>query len=270
MNQIADPNDLFAAASLRPDLCVEFFGLPGSGKTTIAHEVHAILARSNPELVFAPRLLRDEAGIAVRAAAKLRLVVSEVARKGTSTDEIRRTMAVRQPRFHDSLRAAFAVATVRSLYAKLRRRTLGAVLDQGLLQALWSVQLRAPDDEDCSALAAGMLNDAVFSGRFHVAVQTPQAVCIERLEARSSKHSRMQKAGTATDYHLWQKAELLRQSILGDLHAAYRTQGIPDLIIAVDGTADPAVTARKIVQDLLLIGPSQGLRRASPGQGAVA
>ena len=267
MNQIADPNELFAAASMRRDLCVDFFGLPGSGKTTIACELHAILARSNPDLVFAPRLLRDEASAARRAAAKLRLIVSEIGRNGASTTDLRRTMAIRQPHFRDSLRAAFTVATVRSLYANLQRRNLGAVLDQGMLQALWSVRLRATEEETCGALAAGILIDAVSSGRFHVAVQTPQAVCIERLEARVSKHSRMQKAGADTDYHLWWKAELLRQSIVNDLRAAYRTQRIADLIIVVDGTADPVTTAKKIAQDMLLIGPAQGLSRSTPAKG---
>ena len=35
-------------------LKIEFFGLPGSGKTTVAREVHAALARIHPDLIFAP------------------------------------------------------------------------------------------------------------------------------------------------------------------------------------------------------------------------
>lgn len=265
MNQISDPNALLATASLKPDFCVEFFGLPGSGKTTIAREVFAMLARRYPELIYAPRLLRDEAGTVVRTAAKLRLIVHEIARGGTWTEAIGRTIAIRQPHRRDSLRAAFTVATVGSLYANFQRRHLGAVLDQGLLQALWSVQLRARDDETCGALAIGMLKDAACSGRFHIAVETPREVCVARLQARLSKHSRMQDPGA--DQRLWDKAELLRQTILSDLRAANLRQGIPDRIFTIDGTADPRATAGLIAATLLQPEPAQGHSGSAPAQG---
>ena len=266
MNQISNTNELLATPGLGRDLCVEFFGLPGSGKTTIAQAVHAILSRGNPELIFAPRLLRDEAGAAVRAATKLRLILSEFVRSGTWSDAVGRTIAIRQPRLRDSLRAVLTIATVGSLNANLRRRRLGAVLDQGALQALWSVQLCAPHDEYFDALVAGVLDDAVLSRRLHVAVETPQKVCIERLETRISKHSRMQNAGTAKDLHVWENAELLRQAILGDLRAAYQRQSIPDRIFTVDGTADPVATARQIAAAVLQMGPAGGLQRSTPVQ----
>jgi RecA/RadA recombinase len=267
MNQHSDPDDLVALAGLRPQTCVEFFGLPGSGKTTIAREVHAILSRRNPEMVFAPQLLRDEAGAVARAAAKLRLIVAEVARNKGWTDAVSQTIAIRQPRVRDSLRAVLSVATVGSLYANFQRRNVSAVLDQGLLQALWSVQLKADNGQDFRSLVAGTLTEAASSPRIHVAVETPQQVCVARLGSRVSKHSRMQGAEASGDRALWETAEHLRRTILADLGAVYQRLGVPDPTITVDGTADPVVTAGQIADALLARGTTPGEPRAIPVRG---
>ena len=266
MNQIPDPDEMRFAARPGPEFCIEFFGLPGSGKTTIAREFHAILARSTPGLILAPELFRDEAGVAVRVAAKLRLILSEFARSRAFPDAVRRTFAVRQPRLRDTLRAVFTVATVVSLYANLGRRRIGAVLDQGLLQALWTVQLRWTGT-GCDALVADLLKDAACSGRFHVAVETPPEVCAERLAARTSKHSRMQAAGAGVDTHAWAKAEHLHRTILSDFWAACRRQGVQRRMIVVDGTADPAEVAGQIMAAFLPFGLAPILPRAASNQG---
>ena len=269
MNQMPNPDEMHRAPRPGPELCVEFFGLPGSGKTTIAREVHAILTRSTPGLILAPELLRDEAGVAVRVAAKLRLILSEFARNGALPDAVRKTFAIRQPRVRDTLRAVFTVATVVSLYANVGRRRISAVLDQGLLQALWSVQLRLPGN-DSDALVADLLKEAAHSGRFHVSVETPSEVCAERLEARASKHSRMQDPGAAGDPHAWAKAELLHRTILSDFWAACRRQGSPQRVIVVDGTADPVEVAGQIVAAFLQFAAAPALPGATPNQGVTA
>jgi len=230
-------------------LRVEFLGLPGSGKTTIARELHEMLAHTQPELIFAPDLLRDEAHTRVRGAAKLWLILSELGRGGTGFDSIRRVLTIRQTHPRDKLRAVFTIATMVSLYAHLQRRGLSAVLDQGILQALWSVQLGAAGNGS-DALLAGLLDEAACSGRVHVSVETPRNVCIQRLGARTSKHSRMQGNGRACELHAWETAEFLRRTLLGRLRKAYRRQGVPPAIIVVDGTKAPADTARQIVAGL--------------------
>ena len=269
MNQMPNPDEMHGAARPGRELCVEFFGLPGSGKTTIAREVHAILTRSTPGLILAPELLWDEAGAAVRVAAKLRLILSEFARNGALPDAVRKTFAIRQPRLRDTLRAVFTVATVVSLYANVGRRRISAVLDQGLLQALWTVQLRLPGT-GCDALIADLLKDAAYSGRFHVAVQTPSEVCAERLEARASKHSRMLDSGAAGDPRAWAKAEHLHRTILSDFWATCRRQGTPQRVIVVDGTADPVEVAGQIVAAFLQFGQAPVLPGTTSHQGGTA
>lgn len=246
----------------------EFFGLPGSGKTTIAREVHKLLSRDHPELLFAPDLLCDEARVTQRLAAKLRLILSDFGGvNGLGT--IRQAFAIRQAHRRDKLRAVFTVATVASLNTRIRRRRLDAVLDQGSLQALWSVQLRA-GGAGTGALVQRMLRDAAGSGRVHIAVETPPEVCNKRLNARISKHSRLQQAGAGADDAGWQTAELLRRTILRHLRVAYRHQGIEPRIIVVDGTPDAADVARQIVASLRQSNSLNVLHPVSDVRGMIA
>jgi thymidylate kinase len=238
------PTDASAAeGSLR----IEFFGLPGSGKTTISREIYALLAASNREVVFAPEILRDDRGTIARAAAKLRVILSESARASQARAAIRSAFAIRQPSLRDKVRSVFTVATVMSLYSRLARERVSAVLDQGLLQALWSVRLRAGESRSgaASALADEILDFAASSGHVFVSVETPVSVCIQRLASRNSKHSRMQGSGAAGDELAWAKAESLRHAILGELKAAYVQKGVPERIIVVDGTESPIEVARR-------------------------
>ena len=269
MNQLLDTEEMLSAARQGPELCIEFFGLPGSGKSTIARETHAALSRIHPEIIFAPTLLSDTARAPVRVAAKLRLILSEIARNREIRDLARKTFATRQPRLRDRLRAVFTVVTVASLYSNLRRRHVGAVLDQGLLQAIWSIQLRLPITAN-NALVRDMIKSAAFAKRIYVSVEVPADVCAERLDARVSKHSRMQTTSAGRDLHAWEKAELLRRTILSDFLATCRKQGIPQHVIVIDGSADPKVSAGQIVAAYLQIRTAQVLPDDTQSRGMTA
>ncbi len=266
MNQLIDPEAMMSSANLGPEVCIEFFGLPGSGKSTIARKVHAALAGVEPGMLFAPDLVHDTARAPVRIAAKLRLILSEIAHDRTILSLMRKTFATRQPSLRDKLRAVFTVATVASLYANLRRHHRSAVLDQGLLQAIWSIQLRLPIASG-GDLVADMIKGAAKGVCIHVSVEVPAEVCAKRLESRSSKHSRMQTADGARDLHTWEKAELLRRTILSDFRSACRRQGMPQHIIVIDGTADPEIAAGQIVATLRQMRAAQGLAQDAPAQG---
>lgn len=235
----------------RPQDCIhiEFFGLPGSGKTTVAQEVYTTLSRALPDLVFSPDLMSDGAGTVARVASKLRLFLYDFIGERAGGAAARKVLLVPQARLRDRLRAVFTVATMVSLYAALRQRRCSAVIDQGVLQALWSVQIRATGGTD-AALFDDMLDAAASGGQIYVSVETPVDVCAKRLAGRKSKHSRMQDASADQDPRAWEIAERLRQTLLADLGAAYQRCGITARIISVDGTAKPAETAGQIVAAL--------------------
>ena len=246
MNQLLDPEAMMTSALLGPDICVEFFGLPGSGKSTIARAAHASLSKIDPDMAFSPALLRDGAGVSVRVAAKLRLILAEIFGNRAILDLTRRALVTPQPSLRDRLRTTFTVATVAALYSSRRRHRQGAVLDQGLLQAIWSVQLRRPIANG-GDLVSDMIKSAAQSRRIYVLVETPAEICAKRLVTRGPKHSRMQTGEGTRDLHNWEKAELLRRTILSDFRAACRLSGDLPHIVVIDGMADPALSAAQIV-----------------------
>lgn len=252
MNQLLDPQELCSSAHPGQEVCIEFFGLPGSGKSTIASKVHAALSAMDPSMVFAPAILRDDARTPLRAVAKIRLVLSALARDGEISGTLREALTIQQPSIRDKLRAVFTLATVLSLYSNLGRRRIGAVLDQGALQAIWTIQLRQPA-ADADAFIANLLKRAATARHIYVSVETPTDVCAERLDARVSKHSRMQLADGDRDLDLWQRAERLRQTIINDFRATCRKQGIRPQIVTVDGSGNSEIVANQIVAALLQI-----------------
>ena len=243
---------------------VEFFGLPGSGKTTVARDIHARLVRAAPALVFSPVALRDDSTVMRRVTAKAGLIVGELGRDWNFRHALQQTLAIPQPSLRDAGRAVFTLSTVLSLYRQLERRQLTAVFDQGLLQALWSIRLRAKRGHRHD-FADDLLDDAARSARVHVFVDTPPDLCAERLAGRSSKHSRLQRAGASGG---WQAADDLCRTLLVELRGRYEVAGLSPGIVEVDGRMDPATTAHRVLEALEAAGadPIEGFgrHRSSP------
>jgi adenylate kinase family enzyme len=266
MNRMVQFEEPVSLSRSDTGLQLEFFGLPGSGKTTIAREVHAHLARTDHGVIFAADLLGDDNSKASRTAKKLGLVLGELLRDASGLAAVRRTLRVPQAGPRDKARAAFNLATVRSLYARLERRKENAVLDQGLLQALWSVQLRAPDGS-ADPLLRDILREAAPKRRIYVSVSTPPKVCAQRLATRASKHSRMQtQADAQQQWQAWETAEKLRLSILQALRHATDAHGLSAQIIRVDGTSDTADIAASVAKQINWPGLFDGRPDTPPGK----
>jgi hypothetical protein len=123
------------------------------------------------------------------------------------------------------------------------------VIDQGLLQALWSVHLRSGATPD-SARWRRLLDRAAAGARTWVVVETPPETCIARLDARAGRHSRMQDPDTLHDDALWHHAEALRGALAAALEAAFARRGLPPRLLRVDGTRDPADQAALLLARL--------------------
>ena len=247
---------------------VEFFGLPGSGKTTLAAEVFRRLSVRAPGMLFGPDLIRDGAGGRTRAAAKALLVARTAADRGALSLPLS-AAAVRQPGTRDRIRAAATVASVLGQYAAARRAGAGAVLDQGLLQAAWTLRFRS-DDPAAHGVATRLLDRARKNGAIVVFVDTPPETCYRRLHSRSSRHSRMQMAGTG-DPAEWVRANDVLSAILSEFRSmvpapasAVLCDGTDGVGPAVDGILAGLGTAR------ILQGPGDGMTGAKAGPAGTA
>lgn len=226
---------------------LEFFGLPGSGKSTLARACWALLADREPRVVFGPSVTRDEVPICPRTLARLGLIGRSLPFDTAERRTVRLIAGLPQPSPKDRAKVLFNALTVAALYRRIGRSAGGFVLDQGVLQAIWSAYLRSPA-RFAAALWAGPLAAEAVPGRVYVCVTTPVATCIDRLVARSGQHSRLQATGLLRDDGLWERAAALYHGLVGVLPAAVGS-GRPGMVM-MDGLADPARSARQIVASL--------------------
>lgn len=159
---------------------VEFCGIPGSGKSTVCDAVAAELVRTGV-VAHQPRARIDtDVPAATRIARKLGL-----ATRALSGARAAWRVARAQDRLGDAPgRALQWLVTQRLIGARAPGVTL---LDEGLVQALWSIGLRG----DLERFLAGSIRFAVPD--VIVVVECAPDEAARRLRARGSEHSRVQR-----------------------------------------------------------------------------
>lgn len=228
------------AGAEREPLVVEFFGPPGSGKSTLAREVAARLSRADAAMLNTSEYLADGRDKFGRAMRKSRLILSS----GLGREDIglvKQAAAIPQARMKDRVRAVSTLATVLALYARLERQHRDAVVDQGLLQAAFSV-MYGSDERGGDDFVDALTQRAAKSRHIHVSLQVPRETCIERLKGRLSQHSRLQSDLSAN----WVWAERLLESIWDRLLLKCQEKGNEAVAIAVDGTVPLAQSAEAL------------------------
>ncbi len=167
---------------------VEFCGLPGAGKSTLARAVVAqlrlrgvptteVMATLGPDATRAARLTRKFSAVlsGIRATGSPR-VVADVALRSAQQDR------------RDRLARPANLLVVRHAVTRARSRPGVHVLDQGPLQEWWSAALRA-DDTRVLEMAA---HDRAPRADLVVQVHAPIEMLVDRLEARGPRQSRLE------------------------------------------------------------------------------
>ena len=162
-------------AADREPVQIEFFGLPGSGKTTIAREVHTLLASRDQTTLYAPDITRDHAAALPRTLARGLLIARRLPWQRASWPPVRAVAAVGQPSLRDKSKALFNTMTVAALYAELDPPPERGHRS-GDAQAIWSVHLRARDGFS-AARWSPLLDREAGRPRLYASVETPAATC---------------------------------------------------------------------------------------------
>ncbi len=186
---------------------VEFCGLPGAGKSTLARTLVArlrvegiptteVMAPLGPDAQRASRIVRKVGAIArgLGDPGSARLI-AEVGLRSGQADR------------RDRVARPANLLVVRHAVRRARAGVGVYVLDQGPLQEWWSAALRA-NSERVLALAA---EDRADRADLLVRVDTPIDVLLDRLGARGARQSRLEAVETAQ-----RRAELERGAVLLD------------------------------------------------------
>jgi hypothetical protein len=198
---------LKTANTTSPVRVIELAGLPGTGKSTIARRLEAILDETGTPLISKSALLADRSEFLHRQQNRLRLIVRNAKQCGPL---YRRSLGL----IGDTgQRSALDFATVTSnfwsivaLMAEGRAsddRVM--VVDQGLVQAIWSVQLSSLKALSLDAWAPILLM-AGFAETLLVHVQTDIAVSRQRVSARERSRTRLGAGGSNEQSKRWQVA----------------------------------------------------------------
>ena len=169
-------------------LVVELCGLPGSGKSALAEATCAALRRHGVEAVVADLPVSAAAPASARVRRKVLAAAAAAAGDPVATARVVRAVAGSRPTPRDGLGLAAQWLTVRGLQRAARARVGVSLVEEGVVQTLWSLALRAPED---GAGVPRMLD--AWSPDLLVVVDAPLDVLLGRLESRASRHSRTQR-----------------------------------------------------------------------------
>lgn len=245
--------------ALGPIKFVEFVGLPGSGKSTIANCLEAELKLCGLQVVSRTSILADTSPFFRRHARRLWVVARNA---WTCRDLYRRSFLLarqsRQETVWDLAKVSWNLWTVMALIAEGdRRQGTTVIVDQGLLQAIWSVQLTAsqpfsPDQWKDLLLIAGIRSVLIVN------IQSEIEVAYSRASTRNSNTSRL-------THRVWNDAEMQWQSaadIIGDLMQLATAMLDPDEtgyhVIAIENNKAPPEMAAAAIASAILARKSPG------------
>jgi thymidylate kinase len=170
---------------------VELSGLPGSGKTTVAGLTCALLLRQGVRCPVADRGVSAAAAAPARIGRRALASAREAARHPlTSTDAVRAVVASRQSSPRDTVAAVARWLAVCDLVDRCHGAGGAHLLEEGVVQRLWSLALRTETDV-VPQLWAGLRRRSRTD--LVVVVDVPVQLAARRLAQRASRHSRTQQ-----------------------------------------------------------------------------
>ena len=131
--------------SSRP-LVVEFCGLPGSGKSSVAAHTCRALRSAGVEAYVADLAVSAAAARPARVVRRAGLALRQAVRGPSDAAQVARLVAATGQSPRDGAALLAQLLAVQRLVARARRRNGVALLEEGLVQTLWSVALRSRVD----------------------------------------------------------------------------------------------------------------------------
>jgi thymidylate kinase len=168
---------------------VELCGLPGSGKSALAAPTCAALRRAGVDAVVADEPVSAVASRSARVRRKALAAAAAAAAEPVLAARAAFGVAVTRPAPRDGAGLLAQWLTVRRLHRLGRSRPGVSLLEEGTVQTLWSLALRADPERTnrARALATDLTPDLL------VVVDAPLDVLLRRLDERPSRHSRTQR-----------------------------------------------------------------------------
>ncbi len=230
-----------------PVRLIEFFGLPGAGKSTLAVGLARTLKASGVDVVSSAAMTASGRSFPQRLFRRLALVCRAYPILVLQLRSTRLVLGLKQATVRDAIKSIWNFWTVLSV-SRVHGSRPGPVMivDEGLLQAIWSAHMGQTGAGEIAqwhdlAEAAGLLETCF------VIVDTNSTIARRRLTQRKAKTSRMQAKERLHDAELWNRGQRTKTEIVSYLRDWLARAGLKDRVIVVDaGETDPAELVRSI------------------------
>jgi len=232
---------------------IEFIGLPGSGKSTIANCLEAELKLRGLQVVSRTSILADTSPFLPRHARRLWVVARNT---WSCRDLYRRSFLQarqsRQQTVWDLAKVSWNLWTVIALIAEVERRQgTTVIVDQGLLQAIWSVQLTATQPFS-PELWKDLLLAAGIRGALIANIYADTKVAHMRASARNSNGSRLTDRSWRNMERQWEAAAHTVADLVKLVGEIVDPDNSDEHILTVENVdAPPEAAAREIASALL-------------------
>jgi hypothetical protein len=208
---------------------VEFYGLPGVGKSSVAALTRRGLSDLGIASEIADRTVSAEVPGRVRIPRKLGMVGAHGLAHPVRSIRVVGAIGAEQQGASATLSRSVQWLVTQALFARARRRPGVHLFQEGVLQALWSLGLRGGHERMLGRDAAHAIWPDLV-----VVVEAPMDVVRSRLGSRGSGHSRTERLDEAE-----RAAELTRgQALLHQLLAWWRSVHGPGRVVRVDNGGD--------------------------------
>jgi hypothetical protein len=226
-------------------MLIEFLGLPGCGKSTLARLVGDHLKEQGLRVKEPTYILDHQLHKAARRRTKFRLLTSFSARNPrTALADLLIILRTRQASLSDMQKASFNWLYISCLATGQPASPVVTLLDQGIAQAVWSIALAARRETWVDLLAQGRWRNGGLPDLV-VSVHADLATIGERLDARTTRVSRMDHLGH--DLHALRRGE----AICGVIATTLRAMRVPVIDIVSNEAPDLATGAHR-VSDVIL------------------
>lgn len=223
-------------------MLVEFLGLPGVGKSTLARDV---AARLTAQGVPAKAAFTQGSGLVDRLTHKAAFVVREIcARPVGAMTTLKAVAATRQQTRQDFGRMAFNLLFARYLLQRDRPPDCVVLLEQGIGQAFLSLGLRAKVDSWADATSC--LPAAMPVPDMLVLVEADLDTVTDRLAARPGQASRIE-TGADIDRELLARFEAL----LPIVQRMLQRRHVPIVTVANNRPEDRKAAATLVVDRII-------------------